>query len=247
MTENSTLRPGFREGTGGASPTKARREGAPEPGQEMARRPPPLPGKSAGQARIQVEPRTTSFALSRTGSGRFRFVPERERPRKMLKFDLTDEKMSKKQFLICLGAVLLWIAFIFFHSLQPVDVSTSESTRVLALLRRIVPFELTEHFVRKMSHYAEFCVLGVLLGTLFCGCCQHLRTGFLFAVMAGMSTALCDETIQLFVEGRSGQISDVWIDIAGVVTGAVLVLSIQAIRRRKARRKRHDQDTGIPE
>ena len=56
-----------REGTDGASPTKARREGTPEPGQAMARRPPPLPGKSAcpahlRPARIQVEPRTRRSA-----------------------------------------------------------------------------------------------------------------------------------------------------------------------------------------
>ena len=159
----------------------------------------------------------------------------------MSKYDLTDEKMkpSKKRFLICLGAVLLWIAFIFGHSLQPAEVSSSESTQALSLLQRIVPFGLTERIVRKLGHFTEFAVLGVLSGTLFCGCCQRTRTGFLFAVMTGMSTALCDETIQLFVEGRNGQIPDVWIDIAGVVAGAVLVLLIRAIRHRNA----HDQDT----
>ena len=28
-----------------------------------------------------------------------------------------------------------------------------------------------------------------------------------------------DETIQLFVEGRSGQVSDVWLDLAGALCG----------------------------
>lgn len=156
--------------------------------------------------------------------------------------------MSRKQFLICLGAVLLWIAFIFCRSLQPADVSSSESSSVLALLRRLVPFELSEHFVRKLAHFTEFGVLGVLAGILFCGSCQRLRTGFLFAVMTGMSTALCDETIQLFVAGRTGQIPDVWIDVAGAAAGAVLALAIRAIWRRKNRgaysqhRKRLAQD-----
>ena len=31
-----------------------------------------------------------------------------------------------------------------------------------------------------------------------------------------------DETIQLFTEGRSGQISDVWLDMAGIVTGIMV-------------------------
>ena len=145
-------------------------------------------------------------------------------------------KINKKQSLICLGALLLWITFIFCRSLQPADISSSESSRVLALLQRLVPFGLTEHFIRKLAHFTEFGVLGVLAGTLFYGRCQHLWTGLLFAIMTGMSTALCDETIQLFVAGRTGQISDVWIDIAGTAVGAVLMLFIWAIwhRIRKA-------------
>ena len=167
----------------------------------------------------------------------------------MPKHDFTDEKMkmSRKRFLICLGALLLWIAFIFGHSLQPADVSTSESTGVRTLLQRIVPFGLTERFIRKMGHFIEFGVLGVLSGALFCGCCRHPRTGFLFAVMTGMTIALCDETIQLFVEGRNGQVPDVWIDVAGAAAGAVLVLLIRAVLRRKARRKRRDQGAGNTE
>ena len=142
--------------------------------------------------------------------------------------------MSKNRFLICLAAVLLWIAFIFCRSLQPADMSTLESKWVLALLRRLIPFKLTEHFIRKLAHFTEFAVLGVLAGTLFGGRCQHLWTGFLFAVMTGVITALCDETIQLFVTGRAGQIPDVWIDVAGATAGAVIALSVRAIWRRRS-------------
>ena len=168
----------------------------------------------------------------------------------MPKYTLTTDegvKINRRQFLICLGAVLLWITFIFCHSLQPAAVSSSKSTYVLTLFQRFFPFGFTEHFIRKMAHFTEFGVLGVLSGALFCGCCQRLRTVFLFSVMTGMSTALCDETIQLFVDGRSGQISDVWIDVAGTAAGAVLALSIRAVWRRREfirRGKRHDQDTG---
>ena len=45
-------------------------------------------------------------------------------------------------------------------------------------------------------------------------------------------TALTDETIQLFSLGRSSQVTDVWIDFAGVVTGTLLVFLVQAIVRR---------------
>ena len=53
--------------------------------------------------------------------------------------------------------------------------------------------------------------------------------------------ALCDETIQLFVPGRSGSIADVWLDTAGYLTGALLTLlifspvpeSARSLRQRK--------------
>ena len=96
-----------------------------------------------------------------------------------------------------------------------------------------MPFELTEHFIRKLAHFTEFAVLGALAGLLFGGRCQHLWIGLLFAAMTGVATALCDETIQLFVPGRTGQIPDVWIDVAGTAVGAVLALAVPAIRRRR--------------
>ena len=140
--------------------------------------------------------------------------------------------MNRKNFLICLIAILLWILFIFLRSLQPANRSTLESKWVLALLQRLVPFELTEHFIRKLAHFTEFAVLGVLAGALFGSHFKHLWAGLLFAAMTGIVTALCDETIQLFVEGRSGQIQDVWLDVAGASTGALLALGVQALRRR---------------
>ena len=40
---------------------------------------------------------------------------------------------------------------------------------------------------------------------------------------SGVLIALSDETIQLFVEGRSGQITDEWLDSAGVLFGLLCV------------------------
>lgn len=51
-----------------------------------------------------------------------------------------------------------------------------------------------------------------------------------------MTTAFLDETIQLFVPGRSGQISDVWVDLLGAAVGIVLatvwIVGLRAVRRR---------------
>ena len=51
-------------------------------------------------------------------------------------------------------------------------------------------------------------------------------------------TALCDETIQLFVPGRSGQIADVWLDTAGYLTGALLTLLIFSLCRKRPKQRK---------
>ena len=95
---------------------------------------------------------------------------------------------------------------------------------------------LTEHLVRKAAHFTEYAGLGFLLA---------MNTGAgivpVFSLTriakANFTAAFClpfiDETIQLFVEGRSGQISDVWLDMAGIYMGIMitgwLVKIVQAV------------------
>ena len=42
-----------------------------------------------------------------------------------------------------------------------------------------------------------------------------------------------DETIQLFVPGRSGQISDVWLDMAGGAAGFLAAFLLEQYKMRK--------------
>ena len=54
---------------------------------------------------------------------------------------------------------------------------------------------------------------------------RHGLAGLLAGVTAA-AVASVDETIQLSVPGRTGQLSDVLLDTAGAVTGAAMVLLI---------------------
>ncbi len=130
------------------------------------------------------------------------------------------------------AALLLWIIFIFCRSLKPAEISSLESQWVLELLQRLCPFDLSMRVIRKLAHFTEFAILGALAGLLFEGWFKGLFSGLLLAVMAGVIIALCDETIQLFVPGRTGRVPDVWLDIAGAFTGAVLALAGRAVVRR---------------
>lgn len=149
--------------------------------------------------------------------------------------------MNKKALLLLI-VTLAWICFIFCRSLKPEDASAWESRWVLELIQRLIPFELSEHLIRKLAHFAEFSVLGILAGLLFRGRCTRMWTGLLFAALTGVVTALCDETIQLFVSGRTGQIPDVWLDVSGAFTGALLTLSGRAIVKQRQQRSPSGRD-----
>ena len=135
--------------------------------------------------------------------------------------------------------VLLWILFvgwtlmIFARSMQTAQASTEESTVVLELLQRVFAVDLTENQVRKMAHFAEFAVLGALAQLAFGGFIKTRKAGVAFSVVAGLVIALCDETVQLFVEGRSGEVKDVWLDLLGAITGALVLFAIRVLWGRK--------------
>jgi VanZ family protein len=70
---------------------------------------------------------------------------------------------------------------------------------------------------------------------------QAFRPHRIGAVWAAVAVALTvvavpsvDETIQLFVDGRSGQVTDVLIDCAGACTGVLLTWLASRVRRRRA-------------
>ena len=122
--------------------------------------------------------------------------------------------MKQRKIFTCLS--VLWLCVIFGHSLMPADVSSSESLGALAWLNKIFPW-LTHHLLRKLAHFSAFAILGFL----FTGAMRPKKLPTR-PVMFAFFAAFTDETIQLFVEGRSGQVSDIWIDLSGAVCGAML-------------------------
>ena len=121
----------------------------------------------------------------------------------------------------------LWLLFIWGHSLLPASASREESGRWLALLQTWLPW-LTDYLIRKAAHFTEYAVLGALLFGA-----ADTRRGLWFPPCFGVLAALADETVQLFAAGRSGQISDVWLDLAGFLAGWIVVGGIAYLCRKR--------------
>ena len=122
-------------------------------------------------------------------------------------------------------AAAVWLALIFRQSSMPAVQSDAESDGLLDVVAKWLPF-MTAHLLRKLAHFGEFGILGLLLS-------QCLRSNAAFPLFAGLLCALSDETIQLFVQGRSSQVSDVWVDFSGVVCAVLFTFALRWLLRRK--------------
>lgn len=156
---------------------------------------------------------------------------------------------------------LLWVGSMWHHSATPGVVSSARSDAVVRDLWNVFTFmgvhniHIMVLIVRKSAHILEYTVFGVLLTSLFIKVCSELactscclenrdvsrtktlQLGLVFVLGACVVPA-CDETIQLFVPGRSGQLTDCFIDLVGVACGVCIVVAIY--KHYKNSRKTHN-------
>ena len=156
---------------------------------------------------------------------------------------MKENRASKRFSTVIFALTACMILFAWVHSCFPADLSSMESNWVIELIWKF--FRLfgaqeapDEQLIRKLAHFSEYTAIGALM--LSCAYSRdrarpHRFLGYVLG--AGLFTAVCDETIQLFVEGRAGMIVDVWIDFGGVVTGTLIMLGFYAIVRRIKKRK----------
>lgn len=132
-------------------------------------------------------------------------------------------------------ALIACIVFIFRNSLQEGYFSSERSQAVMRALNRLLDKvnlgPLSEHTVRKLAHFAEFTLEGFLLMLCLRVYTSHFVRHVSWPLLGGMTTALMDETIQKFIPGRTSQVTDVWIDMGGVVCGLFVALILLLIVR----------------
>ena len=132
-------------------------------------------------------------------------------------------------------ALIACIVFIFRNSLQEGYFSSERSQAVMRALNHLLDKvnlgPLSEHTVRKLAHFAEFTLEGFLLMLCLRVYTSHFVRHVSWPLLGGMTTALMDETIQKFIPGRTSQVTDVWIDMGGVVFGLFVALILLLIVR----------------
>jgi VanZ family protein len=145
----------------------------------------------------------------------------------------------RKYIYICL--TLIWIGVIFSFSLQPSSKSEVLSDGEGQIILEHSSSETLEsseawtesqwtHFhkvIRKCGHLAEFFVLGILM-ILMMNAVQ-VKYEKVFAFLACVLVAVCDETIQLFIPGRVGMLADVILDSIGSLASIMVYFVFYSI------------------
>lgn len=132
--------------------------------------------------------------------------------------------------------VALWMGVIFWFSAQPAVESSKMSHSIGKVIGEVlVPdfkalsseeqeaiAEKIDYPVRKTAHAMEYAVLGGLLVLMY-GSYEIIgKKGMAYGILTGVAYAMTDEIHQLFVAGRSCQMTDVLIDSAGVIFGSII-------------------------
>lgn len=132
---------------------------------------------------------------------------------------------------ILLVAVMV-IIFILSH--QNGTQSSETSGFVTKLFSLIFGDKIPEELIRTFGHFSEFAVLGFLMLNCIYAFKQKLKP--VSSVLTSWGYAWTDEIHQIFVDGRAFQISDLMVDLAGIILGTLIILIILKIADRKTAR-----------
>jgi VanZ family protein len=158
---------------------------------------------------------------------------------------------------VCLAvAVLINMAIIFYFSEESMEESGDRSTGIVRVLMRILypnydelcwseRMEImanTHRLVRKLAHFAEFGLLGLLSTGLvvYVNRRKHWVKAWLewvIPIVFCLLYAISDEVHQIFSE-RGPSAKDVLLDFAGACFGICLIHGITGIVRAAIRRRR---------
>ena len=141
--------------------------------------------------------------------------------------------------------LVCWMTTIFLLSAEPAVESSKSSDRVEKIIVSVAKtlgyepkpdesfalHDLTK-IVRKSAHFFLYFVLG-LFSAFVLYAFEVKKRIYIYAVFMSAFYAVTDEIHQLFVEGRSAQVTDVLIDTAGATLAVLILWSMICISRKR--------------
>ena len=128
--------------------------------------------------------------------------------------------------IILIILILLWMYIVFGFSGQNGEESSGISFKISMIITKNNEeiAKIIEQYVRKVAHFSEYAVGGILIFLLlltFEKILPNIRN--ILSIIITIIYAITDEVHQLFVPGREGKIIDVYVDTLGIVTGILFI------------------------
>ena len=141
--------------------------------------------------------------------------------------------MKNKRLVLAWTLLILWMLFIFIMSSFNGVMSSNQSGSIATLIYNIFNISDTEKvsfIVRKCAHVSEFFILGILVINLVSK--YNVKHIYLISFIICVLYASSDEFHQLFVPGRSGQVTDIFIDTIGTIFSLLVMYLFNKFRKK---------------
>lgn len=138
--------------------------------------------------------------------------------------------------------IVIWAFLVFNLSSQNGNNSSGLSRKVVEFFTKDEAIiQKVEPYIRKLAHFSEYGLGGVLFISLFSTYEWTDRRKITISVLLGIWYAITDEVHQLMVPGRNGAIFDVYLDSLGFSTGVCMMLILikiaEIIKNKKVKNK----------
>lgn len=137
---------------------------------------------------------------------------------------------------------VFFVCFIWGNSLLPGTESGNLSGNVLnfvnSFLKNVgINKEVSHYMIRKAAHFTEHMCFGACLLVTLRAYTQEVLKYISNILFIGLLVPVIDEFIQLFIDGRGGEIKDVIIDFSGLLVGIIISFIIVFLIDRKNKSK----------
>ena len=141
------------------------------------------------------------------------------------------------------------MGIIFIFSMDNgVESSEKSSDIIVWLTETVLQRDLTEqemntyiekysYPIRKTAHFTIYFILGLLFIILLEEYHEIQRKEIIYTIIFVLMYAVSDEIHQLFINERSGQITDVLLDTSGGIASSISYFYLQKIRKKNKRQK----------
>ena len=151
-------------------------------------------------------------------------------------YNFNGENMKRRNIVLKLLLLFIWLTFIFFMSNQNGSQSNELTNSIIYNFFKL--FNLSDStieilisnlffIIRKLAHFTEYFILGILFMNLFKEFNIVSKKKLIYCCLLCLLYAISDEFHQLFIGSRNGSIIDVLIDFIGSISGVLIYKLVQ--------------------